>query len=62
MVTTFSLCFDRVLCYKMIALHPDYVQVKRRLEERVAALKESGHLYEDKNASYSTSRDSTTDD
>jgi hypothetical protein len=59
-MNTLDFCFDRVLCYKLLAMQPDYIQARRRYEERLAALKESGRLCEDKDARYSTSRDTTT--
>jgi hypothetical protein len=45
-----GMVFDRVRLYKQIGLHPDHMELRRRVEERLAAMKSAGRLTEDRNA------------
>lgn len=43
---TLKLVFDRILFYKMIGTHPEHMRLRKRVEQRLAALKQKGTLYE----------------
>lgn len=41
--------FDLLLSYKLIGAHPDHIKLRERYEQRLAAIKQKGQLYESAN-------------
>jgi hypothetical protein len=48
-MNTIKHVYDKALFYKIIGMHPEHVKQRERYEQRLAALKQKGKLYESAN-------------
>jgi hypothetical protein len=46
---TSKLVYDKILSFKIVGAHPEHVKLRERYEQRLAALKQKGKLYESAN-------------